>query len=47
MNDFPEFYSKNLKNLVSYIIQYDPKSWPSFEQIANQNILKGLISNEN
>ena len=35
MNGFPKIYSKKLKNLVSFIIQYNPKSRPSFEEIAN------------
>jgi hypothetical protein len=47
MNDFPNFYSKDLKNLVSFIIQYNPQNRPYFEDIANQNILKGFISYEN
>ena len=47
MNDFPNLYSKNIKNLITFIIQYNPKNRPSFEEIANKNILKGLISNEN
>ena len=35
MNDFPEFYSNDLKNLVKFIIQYNPQNRPYFEAIAN------------
>ena len=35
MKDFPNFYSKNLKNLLSFIIHYNPKKRPYFEEIAN------------
>ncbi len=34
MNDFPNFYSKDLKNFISYVIKFDPASRPYFEDIA-------------
>ena len=30
MKDFPSFYSDCLKNLIPYLLKFDPKQRPSF-----------------
>ena len=39
MTDFPDFYSEDLKEIIIYLLKYDPIDRPSFKQIANKPIL--------
>ena len=31
MTDFPDFYSADLKELIIYLLKYEPRDRPSFE----------------
>ena len=39
MENFPDFYSADLKELIIFLLKYDPKDRPSFSQVANKDIL--------
>ena len=39
MKNFPDFYSEDLKELIIYLLKYDPINRPSFKQIANKPIM--------
>lgn len=45
MNDFPDFYSVDLKELIISTLKYEPRDRPTFEQIAENPIIQEFIPN--